>query len=50
MLELTMATANCDKDPPIIMQQTEHGTHFHAPTLPLPPSLLRSKAFARERY
>lgn len=48
MLELTMATANCDKEPPIIMQQTEQGTHFHPPTLPLAPFLERSRAFARD--
>jgi hypothetical protein len=48
MLELSMATANCDKEPPIIMQQTEQGTHFHPPTLALAPSLQRSKAFARD--
>jgi len=48
VLELTMATANCNKEPPIIMQQTEQGTHFHPPTLPLAPSLQRSKALARD--
>lgn len=46
MLELTMATANCDKEPPIIVQQAEQGTHFHPPTLPLAPFLQCSKAFA----
>jgi hypothetical protein len=50
MLELTMATPNCDKEPPVIMQQTEQGTHFHPPTLPLAPSLQCSKTFARNWF
>ena len=46
MLELTMATANCDKEPPVIMQQTEQGSHFHPPTLTLAPFLQRSRTRA----
>jgi len=39
VLELTVATACCDKEPTVVAQAAQQLTHFHPPTLALAPSI-----------